>query len=267
MVISRDITERNKIEEELRTSQEQLRNLSCHLQAVREEERTRIAREIHDELGQVLATLAMETALLESELPTDRSDLHRKASSMGGLIDSTIKTVQRVSAELRPIMLDDLGLVAAIQWHVKDFQKRTGIRCDVRIGLSNDGPDRERSTAFFRILQEALTNVLRHAEATRVSVRLTETAEGFMLQVSDNGRGITRDEIKARRSLGLLGMRERAGYWGGTVQIEGFPQRGTMLQVTIPREQELRPVMSLWKSDLPKASASKPQVPDSQLAR
>jgi PAS domain S-box-containing protein len=248
LVISRDITERKKTEAELRTSREQLRNLSYHLQAVREEERTRIAREIHDELGQVLATLAMEIALLESEMPAERDDLHRKALAMGALVDTTIKTVQRVSAELRPIMLDDLGLAAAMQWHIRDFQKRTGIRCDVRIGLNDDGPDRERSTALFRILQETLTNVLRHAEATRVNVRLSETADEFILQVSDNGRGITRGEITDRRSLGLLGMRERTGYWGGVVEIKGFPRRGTTVNVTIPREPVSRPVLSLWKS-------------------
>jgi signal transduction histidine kinase len=140
-------------------------------------------------------------------------------------------------------MLDDLGLGAAIQWHVNDFQKRTGIRCGVRISLNSDGPDRERSTTLFRILQEALTNVLRHAEATKVTVCLTESADGFELQVSDNGRGITREEIVGRRSLGLLGMRERAGFWGGVVEIEGFPQSGSTLHVTIPREPAANSVM------------------------
>lgn len=246
LVLARDITERKKIEAELSTSREQLRALSCHLQEVREEERARIAREIHDELGQVLAILAMEMALLEGELSSQRIDLHQKAAAMGTLIDSTIRTVQRVSAELRPVILDDLGLGAAIQWHVGDFQKRTGIRCDVHIGMNSYGPDRERSTALFRTLQEALTNVLRHAEATKVSVRLTETAGAYVLQVNDNGRGITRGEISGRRSLGLLGIRERAGFWGGIVEIEGFPRRGTTLQVTIPCEPE-RPVLSLWK--------------------
>jgi PAS domain S-box-containing protein len=261
LVISRDITRRKKAEAELRTSREQLRDLSCHLQAVREEERTRIARDIHDELGQVLATLAIEVGLLESELPPDRDDLHCKASSMKGLIDSTIKTVQRVSAELRPVMLDELGLASAIQWHVRDFQKRTNIRCDVRIGLKSEGPDRERSTTLFRILQEMLTNVLRHAEATRVTVRLTETAEGFVLLVSDNGRGITQKEITDRFSLGLLGMRERAEFWGGMVEIKGFSQRGTTLEVTIPREREPKPVLSLWRS----GTESRSQEPEARL--
>ncbi len=247
LVISRDITERKNNESELRSSREELRQLSRHLEKVREEERTRIAREIHDELGQVLATLSMETALVECELPPE-GELSRKVSSMKGLIDSTIRTVQRVSAELRPIMLDDLGLAAAIQWHCGEFQKRTGIRCDIRIGLKGDGPDRERSTALFRILQETLTNVLRHAEATRVSVRLSENAEGFTLQVSDNGRGITRGEINGQRSLGLLGMRERAGFLGGTVEIEGYAQRGTTVKVSLPREPEARPVLSLRKA-------------------
>ncbi len=258
LVISRDITERKKGEAELRNSREQLRRLSRHLEKVREEERTRVAREIHDELGQVLATLAMETALLECDMPTERGDLHLKISSMRGFIDSAIKTVQRVSAELRPVMLDDLGLAAAIQWHVGDFQKRTGIRCDIRIGLKGEGPDRERSTALFRILQETLTNVLRHAEATRVSVRLSENAEGFVLQVSDNGRGITREEIAGRRSLGLLGMRERAGFWGGSVEIEGFARRGTTVKVVIPREVEQQPALSLWKASKAESRIQEP---------
>ncbi|MBE0598418.1 MAG: PAS domain S-box protein [Desulfuromonadales bacterium] len=235
LVISRDVTERKKAEAELRVSREQLRNLSSHLQAAREAERTRIAREIHDELGQVLATLALDIALLEKELPLRQFKQRQKAATMGRLIGSTITTVQRVSAELRPNMLDDLGLAAAMQWQVRQFEKRTGIDCRLRIDLGSEEPDRDRSTALFRILQETLTNVMRHAQATRVSVQLTETDERYLLQVSDNGRGITREEIGDGHSLGLLGIRERAGFWGGKVEMRGMRQRGTTVRVGIPR--------------------------------
>ncbi len=236
--LHRDITEREKTEAELRFSRQQLRELSSHLQTALEEERTRIAREIHDELGQVLATLALDIHLLEGELPLRQIKARRKATAMARLIDSTIKTVQRVSAELRPVMLDDLGLSAAIQWQVREFEKRTGIACEIRLSLDGEGPDRNRSTDLFRILQEALTNILRHAQATRVVVHLRETEDRFILQVSDNGQGITRQKIADGTSLGLLGIRERAANWGGKVEIRGLPQRGTSLKVSLPWRPE-----------------------------
>ncbi len=234
LVISRDITARKKAESELRMSREQLRLLSWRLQAAREEERTRIAREIHDELGQVLAALSLETSLLESELSAKQMKLRRKAAAMSRLIASTIQTVQRVSADLRPVMLDDLGLAAAVQWQIGEFQKRTGLACNFQIDLHGQEPDRECATALFRILQEALTNILRHAKATRVSVRLVETEFRFLLQIGDNGRGITRAQIADRHSLGLLGIRERVGFWGGKVRIRGLAGLGTSVKVTLP---------------------------------
>jgi signal transduction histidine kinase len=260
--LRKNITERKKTETELRTSREQLRHFSWRLQAAREEERKRIAREIHDELGQVLATLALEISDLEGDLPLDPGKLRRKLAGMSRMTASTIKTVQRVSADLRPIMLDDLGLAAAVQWQVGEFRKRSGIACDLRIELDHQVPDRERATALFRILQEALTNILRHAQATRVSVRLIESESRLMLQVGDNGRGITRDEIAHRHSLGLLGIRERIVFFGGEVRFRGLPGLGTSVKVTIPHRviatqpaPELLPEWSLGEMALSKAAS------------
>jgi PAS domain S-box-containing protein len=237
LVISRDVTDRKKAETEMQKSHEQLRSLSAHLQAAREEERTKIAREIHDELGQALATLAMDVGYLDGNVPPDRPDLTRKLASMLTLIQTTIRTVQRVCSELRPVMLDDLGLAAAMEWQAGQFRKRAGIECRVQIGIRHGEPDRERATALFRIFQEALTNVVRHAGATRVTVRLDDTTGDYILQVTDDGRGITPWQADNPKSLGLIGMRERVAQWNGTLEISGSLQNGTTIRATIPRPE------------------------------
>jgi len=236
--INRDVTERRRAEEGLKQSHEQLRALSSHLQSVREEERTRIAREVHDVLGQALTALKIDLYSVQRGLSI-RTDsgaerLAEKMKSMSGLIDSTIQTVRRIATELRPGILDDLGLVAAVEWQANDFQARTGITCNVTSHVDYLDLDRERSTATFRIFQETLTNVARHAAASRVEITLTSDDQKLVLEVKDNGKGITHNDIEDSRSLGLLGMRERAQLLGGDLSIAGTLGHGTLVTVTIP---------------------------------
>jgi PAS domain S-box-containing protein len=229
-----DVTERKQADEELKKSQEQLRNLADHLQSVREQERTSIARKIHDELGQALTALKMDISWLGKKLPNDQESLIKKAKSISTLTDMTIKTVKRITAELRPGLLDDLGLVAAIEWQVEEFQNRTGLTCKSVIDREGIAVDEKRSTTIFRILQEALTNVARHAQATRVTVSLKEKNGGLYLLVRDNGKGITKEQISDPQSFGLMGMRERVRMWGGEVKFSGRPGKGTTVVVRMP---------------------------------
>ncbi|HYA85965.1 MAG TPA: PAS domain S-box protein, partial [Nitrospirota bacterium] len=231
-----DITERKIQEEKLRNSREQLRNLSAHLHTVREQERKSIAREIHDELGQTLTALKMDVSWLRNKYK-DHATIAEKTTSMLDLVDSTIRTVKRISADLRPLVLDDLGLVAAIEWQAEEFQKRTGIKCTVHFHPKDVHLDRALSIAVFRIYQEALTNVMRHAEATMVNVSLEDRTGKITLRVNDNGKGITDEDISKPRSFGLMGIRERALYFGGNVDIDGTPDKGTSITITIPHEE------------------------------
>ncbi|MBE7474157.1 MAG: histidine kinase [Anaerolineae bacterium] len=234
-----DITERVRAEAMLHESErlarltEQLRELSARLQSVREEERTRISRAIHDELGQTLTGLKMDVAWLQGHLEPPQPALLAKMQAMSGLIDTTIQTVRRISTELRPGILD-LGLVATIEWQLQEFQTRTGIETHLISAPEETTLDDDRSTAVYRIFQEILTNVVRHAEATQVEVTLEETAAFLTLQVRDNGRGITASEIDNPKSIGLLGMQERARLRGGEVHLSGSPGRGTTVTVRLP---------------------------------
>lgn len=229
--------QRRQAEAELRGSQEQLRNLSSHLESVREEERTRLAREIHDELGQGLTALKMDLSWITKRLEPGQQPISEKIRSMDGLVDETIRTVQRLSGELRPGLLDDLGLAAAIEWQTEEFQKRAGIACDVRLALGDTALSREHATVIFRIFQETLTNVLRHARATRVSVLLQVEDNRLVLEVGDNGRGITEEEARGPRAFGLIGMRERLLALKGQLVIHGRPGHGTTVTVTVPLTQ------------------------------
>jgi signal transduction histidine kinase len=226
--------DRRRAERQLRESHEQLRALSAHLQTVREEERTRIAREVHDELGQALTGLKLDLSRLGNQLPRAPKAPVEKVKSLVARIDCTIQTVRRIATELRPGILDDLGLVAAIEWQANDFQSRTGITCEVTAMDCEPELNRDLNTTFFRIFQETLTNVIRHAEATRVEVQLKQEADHVVLEVSDNGRGISEAEIADTRSIGLRGMRERAALLGGDVTIRGLPNEGTSVTVRIP---------------------------------
>ncbi len=233
-----DITEQKKAEEELERSHEELRSLSTHLQLVREKESTRIARRIHDELGQSLTALQMDLSWLDNRLPKRSTVLREKAGKMARLVDSTIDSVHRISTELRPILLDDLGLLAAIEWQANDFQNRSGIACEVTFDCRERSINKDAATALFRIFQETLTNVARHASATAVALTLKETGNELIMEVADNGRGITDEQIEDSSSFGIMGMRERANFLGGAVHLKGQHFRGTTVSVTIPLHQE-----------------------------
>jgi signal transduction histidine kinase len=232
-VLVGEIAERRRVEEHLRKSEENLRALAAHLQSVREEEWTRIAREIHDELGQSLTGLKMDLIWVANRLPGDQRVLSEKAKSMSGLIDDTIQSVRKIASRLRPEVLDQLGLTAAIGWHAADFRKRTGIRCKLVLPSDTLMLDRERSTAAFRIFQELLTNVARHADATRIDVALRVDSGALVLTVEDNGKGIAESAIHDPKSLGLLGMRERVLPFGGAIEVAGVQGKGTKVRVSI----------------------------------
>jgi signal transduction histidine kinase len=220
--------------EKIRQSREQLRHLANHLQRVREEERTRIARELHDQFGQTLSVLKMDLAWLAKHLPGPNPSLQAKLDAMGSVIDATLQVLHRVCTELRPVILDDFGLAAAIQWQTEDFQGRTGIVCSVILDTEADKLTQDESTALFRIFQETLTNTLRHASATEIGVRLWEEENQLMLEIADNGKGIARTEISSPTSLGLIGMRERVYGINGSIQFTGIQDKGTRVTVAVP---------------------------------
>lgn len=237
--IYRDITERQRAKETIRASTEQLRALSARLQSAREEEGTRIAREIHDELGSALSSLRWDLEDVDeviSELGEQPKlqALRKKINAMMRLTDTTVNTLRRISSELRPIPLDELGLTEAIEWQAMQFQERTGIGVNCDCSIENVDLNQEQATAVFRIFQEALTNILRHAQATRVDIQMSEEQGYFILIISDNGRGITENEKSNKSALGLLGMKERAQLIGGDVEVAGADGKGTVVSVRIP---------------------------------
>jgi signal transduction histidine kinase len=235
-MLNAELAERALTEQRLRTSEENLRALAAHLQSVREEERIYIAREIHDELGQALTGLKFDIGSLAKGHGTD--DAHafaQKTQAISQAIDRIINSVRRISSGLRPEVLDEIGLGAAIEWQAREFQRRTGVRCLVELPPNFRDPDQERSTALFRIFQELLTNVARHANATRVDVKLDEIDDqGLALTVADNGRGVKPAELESPSSLGFLGLRERVLAFGGTLDVKGEEGKGTTVSVTIP---------------------------------
>ena len=222
---------------ELKESSWQLQALAANLELAREEERTRIARELHDQLGQALTAMKYDLAWLTDRLVQKDATLAQKAKTVTSQMDTMIKTVRRISTELRPGMLDDLGLSASIEWQAHDFEKRTGIVCAVSVPAVDPPLDRAQAIALFRIFQESLTNVARHAGAQYIAITLNASPESLTLQVHDDGRGIQKQEIAGLHSLGLLGMRERVKRLGGTFNIQGLPGDGTIVTVTIPVTQ------------------------------
>jgi len=229
-----EIAERERAEQQLKTSLDQLRALAARLQSIREEERTSISREIHDELGQACTAIKMDLALIGRKLTKKQAQLRSKVDAAMQLVDSMIVTLRRIASELRPRTLDDLGLSAALESHAQEFESRTGIRCSVTLPQEALHLDADRSTAIFRIFQESLTNVARHAHATRVEALLEVKSDRIIFQVIDNGSGFDPAEAKARRSLGLVGMQERALLLNGDLKIESAPGAGTTLTLTIP---------------------------------
>lgn len=241
VVIFEDITERKQAKNELEHSREELRKLTAHLQSVREKERTLIARELHDEIGQLLTALNTETVLLSNKIPPEQKDLSERARNMSELINMTMQSLKRIYMSLRPGMLDHLGLSASIGWQAQEFEKRTGIPCRLKIHPEDMTLDPDLSTALFRIFQETLTNIARHADATRVRAQLKATAKKVQLIVKDNGRGITEEQRQKPHSFGLLGIRERVASWGGDVTITGEERKGTTISVSIPLQQKGTP--------------------------
>jgi signal transduction histidine kinase len=227
-------TQRERTQAQLEISRQQLRSLSARLQAAREEERSRIAREVHDELGQQLAGIKMDIAWMRKKLREQQEPLLRKAKAMADLIDTTVQSVRKITQELRPGILDDFGLLAAIEWQLQEFQTRHNLETHLTSDMDEPQLDPESATAVFRVFQETLTNVARHAQATRVEVTLENINDQLILQVEDNGRGITDRELYGAASLGLLGMRERIHLLAGEIDIRGVPGEGTTVLVRIP---------------------------------
>jgi len=225
-------------EEALRQSREHLRELFAHLQSVREQERTQIARQIHDEFGAVLTGLKVDLSSLEKNMPAEREKVQMRLREDMELIDSAIQTVRGISSELRPSVLDHLGLTAAIEWQVKEFGNRTRIPWDISINVKDTVLDKDLSTAVFRIFQEALVNIVRHAEATKITVNLEEKDGFIVLDVIDNGKGIPEEKLTDHHSYGLMGMRERVQYLGGKLEIKGKINKGTTVTVKVPLESK-----------------------------
>jgi two-component system, NarL family, sensor histidine kinase UhpB len=234
--IARDITERVESQSRMRESEEQLRQLAAHVQSAREDERAALARELHDELGQTLTAVKLELGRAAEAMTRERVTPRSidRLQSLVGLIEIGIETVKRLSTELRPPALDHLGLPAAVRWEAMSFRSRTGIRCHVRAVKDGTALDKEQQTVLFRIFQEALTNIVRHASASAVHVTLAERPRTFELRIRDNGGGITETEIRDPHSIGLLGMRERATLVGGTFDITGQRGKGTLVTVRVP---------------------------------
>ena len=229
-----EIAERQRAEQQLTNSRDQLRALAARLQKVREEERTYIAREIHDELGQVCTAIKMDLSLIGNKLTARQSQLREKVATATQLVDGMIVTLRRIASELRPTTLDDLGLQAALEAHAQEFESRTGIRCSVSLPPEPITLDKDRSTTIFRIFQESLTNVARHAHATRVDAQFRHERDRLVFQIVDNGTGFDAEAAKGGKSLGLIGMQERALLLGGDFKTEGTPGVGTTVTLTLP---------------------------------
>ena len=233
--IQRDITDRHRAAEEIAQSREELRALAARLESVREEERTRIARELHDELGQSLTGLKLDLAWMERRLNRhSQSELVDRCGSLLGRLDDVMISVRRIITELRPSVLDQLGLADAVEWQAQDFAARTGLALELDIDCDCGSPRDEVASAVFRMLQEALNNIAKHANATRLWVSLRMESGVLSLNVNDDGRGITQGEIRGSQSLGLLGLRERAITLGGRVTISGGATGGTSVALHLP---------------------------------
>jgi PAS domain S-box-containing protein len=230
----REIETREHFELELEKSREQLRRLSEHLHQARESERTRIAREVHDELGQSLSALKIDLKCLGYDMPENYKSLRGQTKTMEARIDDAINTVRAICSRLRPPMLDHFGLPAALQWYLQDFEKRTGITCVAEIDQDISLQEKGLALMVFRIAQEATTNILRHAEAGNVEVTLKKEGSVLLLKVEDDGKGISEEEISNPRSLGIIGIQERVRFWNGRLQFQGRPGRGTIMTIWMP---------------------------------
>ena len=233
-VILRDITEHRAAEAALKRSYEELRELSSAMHDVREAERTRIARELHDELAQWLTAIKMDVSWLSSRLPREHAHLVDKTEKVKGLVDTTVNAVRRIASDLRPVILDDLGLVPAIEGLLHELSQRTGVVIGLDAGSGELDFYEPLATSLYRIIQEALTNVARHAEATEVRVTIRQVDDDLILQVRDNGRGFDLEAAARRKSYGVLGMQERALTLGGKASITRIGTGGTLVEIVIP---------------------------------
>ena len=231
--IQRDVTDRHLATEEIRASRQQLRALATRLQKVREEERTGISREIHDELGQALTGLKLDIAWMSHRLPRDH-EMRSQCVSVMERIDQTLNSVRRIATELRPSVLDQLGLEAALEWQGQEFGTRTGIEVEMQMCVDGAALPEDLGSSAFRILQESLTNVARHAKATHVRIRFVQTPTLLTLEVIDNGIGLPPQRLDETTSLGIVGMRERALAVGGSLSITGIPFSGTTVLLSVP---------------------------------
>ena len=232
-VIVRDVTQRVQQEEALRNSRDQIQVFAKAANSAREQEKSRIARELHDELGQSLTALKIDLGWLRENIPAATPEVTRKLAAMQVLVDGTVAAARRISADLRPLMLDDLGLTAAAEWLVHQFTLTTGVACELVLGEGDlDLPD-PYSTTVFRVLQESLTNVAKHADARQVEVTLEHEGACVVLTVSDNGRGFTPGEAPPG-SFGLIGQRERAYLVDGEVRVDSAPGKGTRVELRVP---------------------------------
>ena len=221
-------------EDELKTSQEQLRQLFFHTQNIREEERARIAREIHDELGQQLTGLKMDVFWLNKQLTSQTEPVKEKIKGMIELIDSTVRSVRKISSDLRPGILDDLGLIAALDWQSNEFKKRTEIDCKFHSEIEEQVFEKNVATGIFRIFQETLTNVARHAHASEIRSTLERDNGNIILTITDNGNGFDEKEMAKKKTLGIIGMGERAMMMGGELKIKSIPGKGTTTVLKVP---------------------------------
>jgi PAS domain S-box-containing protein len=245
-VILRDITERKRAEQQLRISREYLRNLYDNSQTIREEERKRIARELHDDLGQTLGAVRIDLTLLRNELPSDTPELEENAALIDKLLLSAITSVRRISSDLRPRPLDDLGLVAALQMLAGEFSQRHNIVCEVGAPIEDVRLPDDIASPLFRMVQESLNNVAKHADATHIHIELSMTENILSLTIADNGKGFTTEDTKKPDSFGLIGMRERAWAMGGSLDIRsaelnsGTDQKseGTTIAISIPLNEK-----------------------------
>ena len=233
-VTIRDISQHKRTEQSLRESREQLREFAGRLDQVREEERTRVAREIHDELGQALTILKMDLAWVQGKTSPGTNGTRKKIKSMIADVDYTIERVRKIVSELRPSILDELGLTAAIEWQVSQFQERTGIRGVFESNTDKFNLSPEAAAALFRVVQEALTNVMRHADARQVRITLRSSGRLLRIAIADDGKGVARDQVNNRKSFGIVGMTERVHRIGGEFNIFSVPGRGTRLEIAVP---------------------------------
>lgn len=232
-----DRTRRKRALAELESSRRELERLTSHLQDLREEERKYIAREIHDELGGLLTAIKMDLSLIKQGIGSSSSGSESTIGRAENLANQAIAMVRRIAYDLRPQVLDDLGLVPAFEWLVSEFQKRAKIRCRLRVPREDIPVPKDTATALFRLVQEALTNVARHAQASSVTIEVQTSGDTLQLAVADDGKGITEAQISHPNSFGLIGIQERVTHFGGAVQVCGVPNKGTTLTVTIPLQQ------------------------------